>query len=127
MIEIEPRWFAHPVTKPGYGNPRPIEPVSTMDAPENVAACLSCPISGGCDTTKKECPLYGEGAHARWKRRKRGAGKSKKSIVFERENKVRDLINSGWKNSEAICQELHISKNALNYAKRNLRKRGEIK
>lgn len=45
-IGIEPRWFAHPITKPGYGDPEPmkVEPISAMDSPENVAACLSCAL-----------------------------------------------------------------------------------
>lgn len=59
MIGIEPRWFAHPVTKPGYGDPQPIEPVSTMDAPEHVAACLSCPLPV-CRSSHPACPLRGK-------------------------------------------------------------------
>lgn len=59
MIGIEPRWFARPVTKPGYGDPRPIEPVSTMDAPENVTACLNC-VLPECRFSHAACPLRGK-------------------------------------------------------------------
>ncbi|MDE6261576.1 MAG: hypothetical protein K2M42_12115 [Oscillospiraceae bacterium] len=46
---------------------------------------------------------------------------------LERADKVRDLIDRGWRNSEAICEELHISLWMLKDAKRRLRERGEIK
>lgn len=58
-IGIEPRWFAHPVTKPGYGDPGPVKPVSTMDSPENVAACLNCVLSE-CRSSDRGCPLRGK-------------------------------------------------------------------
>lgn len=42
-VGIDPKWFARPVAKPGYGDPAPIkvELISAMDSPEHVAACLS--------------------------------------------------------------------------------------
>lgn len=76
MIQIEPRWFGRPATRPGYGEPEPLKPVSTMDSPENVAICLRCPVAGGCDTTTKACPLYGQSAAAKRKRRRQGAERS---------------------------------------------------
>lgn len=60
-IGIEPRWFAHPITKPGYGDPEPmkVEPISAMDSPENVAACLSCALPV-CRPGNRGCPLHGK-------------------------------------------------------------------
>lgn len=72
-IGIEPRWFAHPVTKPGYGDPEPVKPVSTMDSPENVAACLNRTLPK-CNSSLSACPLRGkEPAVQRRGRRKRGS------------------------------------------------------
>ena len=60
-IGIEPRWFAHPITKPGYGDPEPVkvELISAMDSPENVAACLNC-ILPKCRPGLRGCPLRGK-------------------------------------------------------------------
>lgn len=60
-IDIEPRWFTHPITKPGYGDPEPIkvELISAMDSPENVAACMNCTLPK-CRSTNRGCPLHGK-------------------------------------------------------------------
>lgn len=60
-IGIEPRWFTHPITKPGYGDPElmKVEPISAMDSPENVAACLSCALPV-CRPGCLGCHLRGE-------------------------------------------------------------------
>ena len=60
-VGVEPRWFAHPVTKPGYGDPVPIkvELISAMDSPENVAACLNCALPK-CRSSHPACPLRGK-------------------------------------------------------------------
>lgn len=74
-VGIEPKWFARPVTKPGYGDPAPIkvELISAMDSPENVAACLNCTLPK-CNSSLSACPLRGkEPAVQRRGRRKRGS------------------------------------------------------
>ncbi len=60
-IGIEPRWFAHPITKPGYGDPEPVkvELISAMDSPENVGACLNCVLLE-CRSGLRGCPLRGK-------------------------------------------------------------------
>lgn len=60
-IVVEPRWFARPVTKPGYGDPNPmkVELISAMDSPENVAACLNCALPV-CRPGNLGCPLHGK-------------------------------------------------------------------
>lgn len=60
-IGIEPRWFAHPITKPGYGDPEPVkvELISAMDSPENVAVCLNCVLLECC-SGGRGCPLRGK-------------------------------------------------------------------
>ncbi len=85
-----------------------MESVSTRDPQSAVDRCLNCTAnecSGGC-TPEQNLP------------------KGRKGYVTE--CKVRDLINSGWRNNEAICEELGISKDTLFTAKRRLRERGEI-
>lgn len=108
---IESQWFGRPVTKPGYGEPEPVKPVSTMDSPENVETCLNCSVPGGCRAELSICPL-------------RNSGRSKK--IQERYNKIRDLINAGWVNADAICEEAGVTKWVYNSTRRRLRERGEI-
>lgn len=72
----EPRWFARPVTKPGYGDLAPIkvELISTMDSPENVAACLNC-VLPVCRSSHPACPLRGKrpAVQRRGSRKREGA------------------------------------------------------
>lgn len=72
-VGIEPKWFARPATKPGYGDPEPLKPVPPYDTQENIDTCLSCLVEGGCNPTNKACPLYGKSKRAQRRRRKREA------------------------------------------------------
>ena len=120
MMGFEPRWFGRPPTKPGYGEPEPVKPISTMDAPENVAVCLDCPLPK-CRSEYPVCPLYGKKPSVTGRSRK-----TKREKALERDGKIRDLINAGWVNNDAICEELGIGKSTLSAAKKRLRERGEI-
>lgn len=58
-----------PAIKPGR-MPEPLEPVSTRDLPEFVAACLSCPLPK-CRMTSLACPIYGYSQDVPYGKRKR--------------------------------------------------------
>lgn len=104
-------WLTRPATKPGHGDPEPLKPVRTHDTPENVAICLDCPVPGRCRMELSACPLR---------------GKARSEKIAERDSKVRDLLNAGWVNRDAICEELGISKNVFYSTLRRLRERGEV-
>lgn len=110
---IEPRWFARPAIKPGYGNPEPLKPAQTYDFRENVEICLNCPLPA-CSTTSHSCPLYGTGP----------AGKQKGGLQAG-DIKICDMIRAGWRD-EPLCRELGISMDDLMRAKRRLKKCGKI-
>lgn len=112
----ESHWFARPATKPGYGDPEPVKPVSTRDAPENVETCLDCPLPK-CRMDLPACPLWGKGP-------KKSRRQSRSELV-ERDKAVRDLIAAGWKGAD-ICKKLGIGMSALEASRRRLRERGEI-
>lgn len=114
----EPHWFARPVTKPGYGEPEPVKPVSSMDSPENVTTCLSCTLPK-CRMGLSVCPLYGKGPPAKKDRR------AVKSELMERDKVVRDLVAAGWEGAD-ICKKLGIGRSALKASRQRLRSRGEI-
>lgn len=115
----ESRWYANPVTKPGYGEPEPVKPVSTLDSPENVATCLNCSLPS-CHMNRSSCPLYGKKPLI-----KKGKARIKSDELLKRDQRIREMLNSGWRN-KAICQELKIGRDALNGAKKRLRTRGEL-
>lgn len=58
-----------PALKPGH-LPEPVKPVSTLDPPEYVAACLECPLPE-CWMDSASCPLKSL-PHPGRGRRKRG-------------------------------------------------------
>lgn len=122
-IGAEPRWLGRPIVKPGFGDPKPLKPVSTCDTQENVEVCLNCPLPA-CKSGHPACPLYGYSTRARRSREEEKLSRRERAV--ERDNRVRDLINAGWVNSEAICKELNIGKSTLSAAKKRLRERGEI-
>ena len=120
MITADPYDISHAI-RLGYGEPEPVEPISTRDSPENVEACQNC-LLPDCRASSPACPLRGKAPRIKTHRQSAEAAER----ISERANRVRDLINAGWRNSEAICEELHISPWMLQDAKRRLRERGEI-
>lgn len=46
--------------------------------------------------------------------------------MLERDEKILYLLTHGWRNTEAICEELKISTSTLTAAKKRLRERGMI-
>ncbi len=113
MIGNDPYGIRHAV-RPGYGEPEPLEPVSTRDPPQAVNRCLCCTIpitecAGNCG------PVDGPKLCGRPARREK---------TRLRDEKIRDLINAGWVNNDAICEELKISMSTLIAAKRRLREDG---
>lgn len=116
-MNCDPRWFGRPATKPGYGDPEPVKPVSTMDSPENVEACLNCPLSK-CQMNLSICPLWGKGPARKGRRAVRAE-------LIERDRAVRDLMMAGWKSSD-IREKLGVGKSALEASRRRLGEQGEI-
>lgn len=112
-IGTAPKWFSGNITKPGYGDPKPPQPVQTYDQPEVMERCLNCPASE-CNMQSKECPL----------RRKRGGKRD--TEIAERDERVLKLIKSGWINIDAICEELGISRNVYFSTKKRLKGKGLI-
>lgn len=108
-------WFGRPATKPGHGDPKPIKPVYTYDTQENIDICLKC-TTPECCPMSLSCPLC-----------KREKSHVRADKAAARDARIRDLINAGWVNAEAICKELHISKTTLYISRKRLRERGEIK
>lgn len=108
MITTDPYGIRHAI-KPGYGEPLSSEPIDTHDPPEYVDKCLSCPVIGDCNSALIECPLN-----------------PKSRARDGKDEKVLKLISAGWRNNDAICKELGISKSTLSLAKRRLRARGDI-
>lgn len=121
ILQVE-RWkervMGHPPTKPGRGEPEPLRPARTCDTPENVEACLSCPLPS-CRPELPACAVRGI-------RPGKSAGQTKHEKVLERDNQIKALIAAGWRNDEAICEEFGIRKTTLYWSKRRLRERGEI-
>lgn len=113
MIGTAPKWFSGHITKPGYGDPKPPQPVRTYDPPEVMERCLNCTASE-CNMQSKECQL----------RRKR-CGK-KAAEIAERDEKVLKLLKSGWINIDAICEELGISRDIYFRTKKRLNGKGLI-
>lgn len=107
------KWLSGNIIKPGYGDPRPPKPVRTYDPPEVMDKCLNCPASE-CNMQSKECPL----------RRKRGRGKE--AEIAERDERVLNLIKSGWIDIDAICEEVSISRDMYFSAKKRLKGKGLI-
>lgn len=108
MITTDPYEIRHAI-KPGYGEPFSPEPISTRDPQEYVDKCLNCPVEGGCNSALAKCPLN-----------------PKSGTRNSTDKKVLKLIFTGWRNNDAICEELGISKDMLFRTKRRLRERGEI-
>lgn len=108
MITTDPYGIRRAI-KPGYGEPLSPEPVNTYDPQEYVDKCLNCPVIGDCSPALIECPLNPK-SHTRG----------------NKDEKVLKLISAGWRNNDAICEELGISKDTLFRTKRRLRERGEI-
>lgn len=109
MITTDPYGIRHAI-KPGYGEPLSTDPVNTYDPQEYVDKCLSCPVIGDCNSGLIECPLN-----------------PKSRTRDGKDEKVLKLISAGWRNNEAICEELGISKSTLSLAKRRLREQGKIR
>lgn len=112
MITAEPYGIRH-IIKPGYGEPEPVEPVSTRDPQYAINRCLSC-IAERCSG---ECKPNQNGPRTR---------PTQSEHVRLRDEKILGLIRAGWRNNDAICEELGISKDVLFSAKRRLREKGEL-
>lgn len=115
MITRDPYSIRH-VVKPGYGEPEPVEPVRTRDPQPAVNRCLDCTVPqllcfGTCEPGD-EPNLCG-----------RPVRREKTRL---RDEKILDLIRAGWRNNDAICEELGISMSTLIVAKRRLREKGEL-
>lgn len=117
--------------KPGR-IPEPIkEPIHTCDPPEIIAICLACPVAGGCHPEMSVCPLNGK--HREPKHRE-PTEKIRKNVklnqrtvrMLERDERLLYMLTHGWRNTEAICEELGIKSAALSAAKKRLRERGAI-
>ena len=100
------------IIKPGRA-PEPLKPVHTCDTPDIIAICMECPVNGGCRPNSSECPLN-------------GGNRNKKEKMRERDEKLAYMLAHGRRNTEAICEELHISKAALSAAKKRMRELGEV-
>ena len=107
MTTKDPYGLAYAV-RPGYGTPEPVKPVFCHDTQEHMEVCMNCCVEGGCNMKSKKCGLRRDNLRK-----------------AELDSKVRSLMNAGWRNNEAICEELGISKSVLFAAKRRLRKREE--
>lgn len=112
-IGTAPKWLSGNIIKPGYGDPKPLKPVRTYDPPDVMERCLNCPASE-CNMQSEECPL----------RRKRGGGKA--AEIAERDERVLNLLKSGWINIDAICEKLGISRYMYFAAKKRLKGKGLI-
>lgn len=102
------------VIKPGR-MPEPIEEtVHTCDPQWAIDICLECRVRGGCKPDSSKCKLNNQHEVVH------------KPETLERDERLLYLLTHGWRNTEAICQELGIRKQALSAAKKRLRERGAI-
>lgn len=89
-------------TKPGYGEPEPLKPVSTIDSPEAVERCLNCRVPS--ERCSGQC--YG------MQFRQAGSGRPLKAPL----ERVAKMVRDGWADS-AICRELGIAPKTLEWKK----------
>ena len=115
MIGNDPYGIRHAV-KP-WDLPEPLKSVSTHDPQCAVNRCLNCaaPLS----LCRGDCKPGQDGPGER-------PVPSQMRRAHCRDEKIRELIRAGWRNNDAICEELEISKSTLIAAKRRLKERGEI-
>lgn len=98
------------ITKPGYGEPEPLKPVFPYDTQENIDKCLCCTMET-CKPCSCECPINCKSSDVGRKKQNRRGG----------DERVLAMIQRGWVNIDAICEELGISRGAYFRAKRRLR------